>query len=231
MKSLYLLGALLLAQTVPTPPASPAPVTPAASPTAAATEGPNVLPNGDFEQADPANPNKPAHWDSVDGTAVAWVDSKDPGHGKAIRMETDLSEQAAVDAYAKAGETQWVFPNPASTPIGESYGESLYSEGFPCEPDKAYHISFDYKCEKGTGSKVWMRGYAMVDGKLKRVYEGYVDCGGNADWKTYTGVFDPTKHTPNVTVLKIMLYGLYPDGVAWFDNVKLTTSDEADDDN
>jgi hypothetical protein len=197
---------------------------------AAAPAGPSVLANGDFEQADPANPAKPAHWDLSDGTAVAWTRAPDAAHGKAIRMETDLSEQTVVASNAKAGLTQWVFPNPAASPIGETYGLSLYSEEFPVEPDKVYTVTFDYKCEKGTAGKLWMRGYAMVNGQEKRVYEGNVDCGGNADWKTYTGVFHPTKHTPNVTRLKIMLYAYFPDGVAWYDNVKLTTSDDTDDD-
>jgi hypothetical protein len=228
------LGALVLAQTpavAPAPSPAPASATDApATPTTPAAKPVEINIHGDFETADPANPAKPLGWEFSDGTAVAWTNSGDPAHGKAIRMNTALSEQDCDDANAKAGLTKWVFPHPANTPIGESYGLSLYSEAFPCDPDKVYTVTFDYRCEKGTGGKLWMRGYAMVNGEEKRVYEGNVDCGGNDKWQSYTGVFHPTKHTPGVTRLKIMLYAIVPDGIAWYDNVKVTETDDTDDD-
>ena len=244
MKILLLLAAVVLGQTPATAPApattstttSAATTTPADStPPPTTTHTPPAKPveiniHGDFEQADPANPAKPLGWELSDGTAVAWTATGDAAHGKAIRMNTALSEQDCDDANAKAGLTKWVFPHPANTPIGESYGLSLYSEAFACEPDKVYTVTFDYKCEKGTGGKLWMRGYAMVNGEEKRVYEGNVDCGGNAEWKSYTGTFHPTKHTPGVVKLKIMLYAIVPDGIAWYDNVKVTAADDTDDD-
>lgn len=225
---------MLLAQT-PAPVSAPAPASTPATTTDSAPSAPAAKPveinvHGDFEQADPANSAKPLGWELSDGNAVAWTNSGDPAHGKAIRMNTAMSEQDADDSNAKAGLTKWVFPHPANTAIGESYGLSLYSEAFPCNPDKVYTVTFDYKCEKGTGGKLWMRGYSLVNGEEKRVYEGNVDCGGNAEWKTYTGTFHPTKHTPSVTKLKIMLYAIVPDGIAWYDNVKVTEADDTDDD-
>ena len=35
----------------------------------------SVLPNGDFQQGDPAHPGKPAHWDLPDGLGVQWTDA------------------------------------------------------------------------------------------------------------------------------------------------------------
>src|SRR5271155_5569902 len=88
--------------------------------------GQSVLPNGDFEQADPANPGKPAHWDLPDGLGVQWTDAPSiPGgaaHGKAIRMDTSQTEQAMVASYTKAGLTQWIFPKPVNSPIAMTYG-------------------------------------------------------------------------------------------------------------
>lgn len=197
-----------------------------------AVRGQNVLPNGDFEQADPANPAKAAHWDLCDGLGVRWTDAPNlsgaPLHGKAIRMDTAISEIDMVASYAKAGLTQWVFPKPASNAIAETYGLSLYSEAVPVVPGKAYRITFDYLAEKGTAGKVWFRGYADVNGVKKIVYRGTVDCSGGATWKQFTGVFHPTKHTPNVTEFKIMLFAYYPAGVAWYDNIKLKTFDDPD---
>jgi len=39
-------------------------------------------------------------------------------------------------------------------------------------------------------------------------------------------LFHPTKYRPNVAEFKIMLFALYPAGVAWFDNVRVETVDE-----
>lgn len=210
MKSLLLLTALWLAQTSPPTPA------------------PSVLPNGDFEHADPARADKPAHWDLPDGLAVKWTTAPGPGHGKAIRMDTSLSEQAVVASNAQAGLTQWVFPKPQPSPIGETYGLSLYSEAVPVEAGKTYKVTFDYRSDKATGGKLWFRGYGMVNGKMKRLYEGTIDCSGGPEWKTFSGVFHPTKFTPNVTEWKIMLYAYYPDGVAWYDNVRVEAVDDDD---
>src|SRR5277367_1996427 len=76
----------------------------------------SVLPNGDFEQGDPARSGKPLHWDAMDGLGVQWTDAPAipgaPPHGKAIRMNTAITEADMVASYARAGLTQWVFPHP-----------------------------------------------------------------------------------------------------------------------
>jgi hypothetical protein len=208
MKPVLLLAALWLAQTAPV------------------ATAPSLLPNGDFERADPARADKPAHWDLSDGLAVSWTDAPDPAHGKAIRMDTSLSEQTVVASDAKAGLTQWVFPHPQGNTIAESYGLSLYSEALPVEPGKVYHVSFDYRADARTSGKLWFRGYGIVNGQKKRLYEGTIDCTGSEEWKTFTGEFHPTRYTPNVTEFKIMLFAYYPPGTAWFDNVRVTAADD-----
>jgi len=195
-----------------------------------AVPGEPILPNGDFEQADPAYPNKPAHWDAPDELGVQWTTAPDlpgaPPHGKAIRMDTSVSEKAMVESYRKAGLAQWIFPHPADSAIAETYGLSLYSEAVPVVPGKTYRVTFDYFSEKGTAGKLWFRAYADVNGEKKRVYEGTVDCGGTGSWRQFTGLFHPTRYRPNVAEFKIMLFAYYPPGVAWFDNVKVETIDD-----
>jgi hypothetical protein len=198
---------------------------------AIAAQAQSALPNGDFEEADPAHPGKPAHWDLPDGLAVQWTLAPDvpgaPPHGKAIRMDTALSEKVVVASDEKAGLTQWVFPNAADNAIAETYGLSLYSEAMPVIPGKTYRVTFDYLAEKGTAGKLWFRAYADVNGQKKRVYEGTIDCAGSGTWKQFSGVFHPTKYRPNVAEFKIMLFAFYPPGVAWFDNIRVETVDES----
>jgi hypothetical protein len=194
--------------------------------------GQSVLPNGDFEQADPWNPAKPAHWDLPDGLGVRWTEAPPvpgtPPHGKAIRMDTGVSEKAMMASYTKAGLTQWLFPNPQDSPIGNAYGLSLYSDAVRVVPGKTYRVTFDFMAGPGTSGKLWCRAYANVNGEKKRVYESTVDCGGSETWKQFTGLFHPTRYRPNVAEFKIMLYAYstIPAGVAWFDNVKVEAIDE-----
>src|ERR1039458_10114276 len=74
-------------------------------------QGNSVLPHGDFEQADPRDPARPAGWDRVDGLGVQWTQAPDAAHGKAIRMDTRLSEQAMQAQWIKTGLTNiWNIP-------------------------------------------------------------------------------------------------------------------------
>ena len=201
---------------------------------AALTRAQVVELNGDFEKGDAPHAGKPTLWDQTDGLAVQWTSAPvlagQPAHGKAIRLDTSLTEQQAVASYAKAGLTQWVFPHPSASKIAASYGVSLYSEVVPVIPGKTYQVTFDYLAEKGTAAKLWCRGYAngnAAGGQPKRSYEGIIDCGGHpGEWQHISGVFHPTKHTPNVTTMKFMLFAYYPPGVVWFDNVRVEAVDE-----
>jgi hypothetical protein len=190
----------------------------------------SILPNGDFEQADPAHPGKPLHWDLPDGLGVRWTDAPSlPGasaHGKAIRMDTSVSEIDMVASYQKAGLTQWVFPKPQPNAIAETYGLSLYSDAVPAVPGKNYRISFDYMSEKGTGGFILLRGYANVNGQKKRVYEKKIECDSKGAWKTFNDIAHLGRSPQPVAEFKMMLFAYYPPGVAWWDNVKVEAIDE-----
>jgi len=189
----------------------------------------SVLPNGDFEQGDPAHPGKALHWDAVDGLGVRWTDAPvlpgSPPHGKAIRMDTSVSEIDMVASYQKAGLTQWVFPKPAGNAIAETYGLSLYSDAVPISPGKNYRITFDYMSEKGTAGFILMRGYANVNGQKKRVYEKKIECASVGAWKTFSDIAHPGRSPQPAEEFKIMLFAYFPAGAAWFDNVKVEPID------
>lgn len=181
-----------------------------------------LVQNSSFEQADPANPAKPANWDKSDGLGVVWTNAPDDAHGKAIRMDSSVSEQAYVESCKKAGLDQWVFPNPARSAIAETYGLSLYSQAIPVTKGQPYKITFDYKGPSG-GAKMWVRGYGEFEGEKRRRWETTVECRvANAkEWTTISQEFFPTKVRPDVTEMKVMLFAFYPPGVYWWDNVKI----------
>jgi hypothetical protein len=187
----------------------------------AQTNTPPLVPNGDFEHAAPGDPSRPLGWGKPDGLGVQWVSTGD-GHGKAIRMDTRLSEKAMVEQWRKTGLTnEWNIPNPANSAIAETYGLSLYSDAIPVQPRQPYRITFDFK-GPGGGAKVWVRGWGNIQGQKRRRWEMYVNCrSAGGGWTSCSQVFYPTKMRPEVTEMKVMLFAYYPAGLYWFDNVRI----------
>ncbi len=175
--------------------------------------------NGDLENADPADATQPLGWDKTDGLGVQWVAGPD-GAGKAIRMDTALTEQQMVAQWTTVGMTQWVFPKPAGNAIAETYGLSLYSQAMPVEAGRTYRVTVRYR--GSGGAKVWVRGYREKNGKEQRQYESMGACPAAVNaWGEFTQDFNPTKHRPEVTTMKVMLFAYYPAGVSWFDDVRI----------
>jgi hypothetical protein len=181
-----------------------------------------LLPDGNFDRAAPADKSRPAGWDRVDGLGVQWTSSPDPARGRAIRMDTSVSEQAMQAQWIKTGLTNlWNIPKPEKNPIAETYGLSLYSDPIPVKPGQAYRITFDYK-GADDGAKVWVRGWGLFQGEKRRRWETYVACRSRGDgWVTCSQVFHPTKFRPEVTEMRVMLFAYHPPGVYWFDNVRI----------
>ena len=176
--------------------------------------------NGNFSQVDPTDARIPLGWERPDGLAIQWTDGPDAGEGKTIRMDTSLSERDVVAQFTKVGLTQWVFPNPAGDPIAATYGLSLYSQAMPVVADTNYRITVRYR--GSGGAKVWVRGYGLKNGKERRLYESVGACPAAENTsEEFTQDFNPTKHTPAVTTMKVMLYSFWPPGVSWFDDVRI----------
>jgi hypothetical protein len=182
----------------------------------------SILPHGDFEQPDAIDKARPAGWDRVDGLGVQWTQAPDAAHGKAVRMDTRLSERAMQAQWAKTGLTNiWNIPKPGNNAIAETYGLSLYSDAVPVKPGQAYRITFDYQGPDG-GAKVWVRGWGMFQGEKRKRWETYVTCHGKAGvWTACSQVFHPTQARPEVSEIKVMLFAYYPAGVYWFDNIRI----------
>jgi len=180
-----------------------------------------LVPNGGFEHSAPGDTSRPEAWAKPDGLGVQWVDGG-AGHGKAIRMDTRVSEKAMADQWRKTGMTnEWNIPKPANSAVAETYGLSFYSDSIPVKAGQPYRITFDFRGHSG-GAKVWVRGWGLIQGQKRRRWETYVNCNAKGGgWSTCSQVFFPTKHRPEVTEMKVMLFAYYPAGVYWFDNVRI----------
>jgi hypothetical protein len=181
-----------------------------------------LVANGDFEAAARGDRSRPAAWGKPDGLGVQWADTGEAAHGKAIRMDTRLTEKQMAESWKKAGLTnEWNIPKPEDNAIAETYGLSLYSDAIPVKPNQPYRITFDFKGPAG-GGKVWVRGYGLFRGEKRRRWETWVRCNSNGDtWNTCSQVFFPTKMRPDVTEMRVMLFAYYPAAVYWFDNVRI----------
>ena len=196
---------------------------PAPAPAAAAASGPLVK-NGGFETVDPKDKEKPQFWDRLDGVGVQWVDGpadpKNRTSGKAIRMNTAITEKAFVEQCKKIGLEKWVFPDPAGSAIAETYGLSYYSDAIPVVKGQKYKVTAMFR-GAGGGAKIWVRGYGMFQGEMRRRYEAQFSCKGNAnEWTENSMEFSPSKMR-DVSEMRVMLYAYYPAAIYWFDNVSI----------
>ena len=197
------------------------------APDSAVPEDGRLVKNGDFERADPEDAAKPRGWFKPDGLGVQWVADEGPEadrHGRVIRLDTAVSETAMVERWTQVGlNAFWDIPNPKENPVAATYGLSYYSDAFPVVSGQAYRVTFDFKTTaSGGGAKLWVRGYGLFRGEKRRRYETLVTCReGGQHWRRFSHLFHPTRHRPEVTDMKVMLYAYWPPGLYWFDNVTI----------
>jgi hypothetical protein len=188
----------------------------------------NRVANGGFEEADPASGARPLGWDTLDGLGVTWEAETNGGGNRVIRLDTAVSEQDYVARCKAAGLDKWVFPDAGKGPIAGTYGLSYYSDSFPAATGQAYRLTFRYLGHSG-GAKVWVRGYGLLRGEERRRYDTIVNCRtAGPGWKTFSQCFHPTRQTPGVTRLRIMLYAYWPPGVYAFDDVAVVPVSDAE---
>jgi len=182
----------------------------------------NLIRNGGFEQADPADATRLLGWGRIDGLGIRWLAGPPGGNGKALRFDTGVSEKDMVASWTSQGITEWNIPDPSGGPVGGTYGLSLYSDAVPIAKDQAYAIEVRHKGPGG--GKIWVRGYAKRGDAMKRVYEAQTELGSDEAWKQTVYAFHPTRHTPQVSEVKVMLYAYWPAKESWFDEVVLRTA-------
>ncbi len=180
----------------------------------------NLLPNGELsEAAANQDPPGPAHWDRPDGLGVQWCAA--PDGGKAIRIDTRVSEIAMEAQWKKVGITTWDIPTPTAATVAENTGLSFYSDPIAIAPGKRYRVSFESLGPPG-GIKVWVRGYATVDGEERRQWEHIImPTGAPEAWRTTNAEVAPTAHRPDVRTIRIMLFAYYPAQVYWFRHLRV----------
>ncbi len=178
--------------------------------------------NGDFETPDPTDARRPLGWDLPDGLGVRWDVAPAGGSGKAIRIDTAQSEQAMVAQWRTMNLDQWDIPNPAASAVAETYGLSYYSAAFPCAAKQAYRVTGSV-LGPAAGIKIWVRGYGPgKDGQRRRLFEAVLNATGDDQaWHPISHCFHPTKNTPAVDELKVMLYAYFPATVYWFDDLRV----------
>jgi hypothetical protein len=209
----------------------------------AAPTGPlELVKNGGFEEG-LTNAKSPIGWDRVDGVTSFWiVDPLDPkGHGHVLRMDTDVYESEWKRRQEEMEQDPDSPPWP-KTPVpekdqyatvGGNHGVSVYGDPMAVEPGRPYRLRLAFRTELPSAiAKVWVRGYAILETKRgpesRRVYDALVTVRmGSPGWKTHSMVFHPTKTTPAVTTMRVMLYGYWPRGSYAFDDVSVVPiSDE-----
>jgi hypothetical protein len=197
--------------------------------------GTNLLPNGDFEQGDAS----PLHWQKVNGLTTFW--QLDPGPRKrCIRMDTDVYEREVLDWQKKLAAGADVGKAPRKTPttgpkydtIGGTYGVPLFSDFIEVKPGAEYRLSVDVKA--GWGGmffpKVFVKGYGAeakdeFGQQSRELYSTYLALRtqtAGRDWEHFSRVFHPTKATPGVKKMRVMLYAYWPPGEYYFDNVRIS---------
>jgi hypothetical protein len=177
----------------------------------------NLVVNGGFESADPADPRRPVGWALPDGLGARWERGADGGH--AIWLDTRISEAEMARQWRLTGLTNlWDIPKPAGNAIADTYGLSYYSTPFPVVSGQVYRVRCDVYGAGGV--KVWVRGYGLFRGRLTKRYEAMMNCHGGAGvWTPNAMAFNPTRRRPEVTEMRVMLYAYYPPGRYGFDNV------------
>jgi hypothetical protein len=200
----------------------------------------NLVINGDFEQLVRTGPGAgvdPVGWERPNGLTT-FIERQDALHGRSLHMDTDVYESdynrwikefAAGAATAKA---------PRKTPtqglkydtVGGNYGVHFYSDPIPVTPGRTYRVEIDYRSATGDFffPKLFIRGWADVEGQDRIVYDGYLALRSlekTGDWKhnqrLVTVPLPEALGGRKIKYLKLMIYAYWPPGDYYFDNVAL----------
>ena len=186
--------------------------------------GENLIPNGTFDEGAPYA----AHWERADGLTSFF--EAEEGRGRIVKMDTLVDRDQALE-WAKAFKADPTLKPPAKRPIapasygsiGGNEGVMLDSELIDCKPGQDYKLTVDFK---GDGKPfVWIKGFLMhparqvlVDGYQTRLEPGKPSA---TEWRTFSIGFNPTAKSPRIQKIKVRLYAYWPNGLYYFDNVRV----------
>lgn len=109
-------------------------------------------------------------------------------------------------------------------------GMLVWLVGYPEKPDVSF--ASDAGAVKQYFEKV--KGTAQANERMrkafirKNVWKGQLKIGASKEWRTYSRrekPFSPTKHTPTVRYVRVLLYPFWPPGEYYVDNVRLVEYD------
>ncbi len=143
------------------------------------TRGENLGRNGDFERGD----KTPDAWQTIDGLSTFWVNDPDSGHGRVLKIDTDVLQTQAYDWWARLIAGADPKDAPPKQPTQEPKFDTLagldgvwfWSDFIPVEPGKKYWLTVDVK---GPGMKVFLRGYrdkgSTAFGAEEAAFQGFL---------------------------------------------------------
>ena len=185
--------------------------------------GENLIKNGSFDEGE----KTALHWESANGLTTFY--EKEEGRGRIVKMDTQVERQQAL-AWAKAFKVDPTLKPPVKKPISKkSYGTiggvegvMLDSELIDAKPGQDYKLTADFK---GDGKPfIWIKGFLMHPKRktLVDAYQTRLEPGkpSKTEWRTFSIGFNPTTN-PRITKFKVRLYSYWPNGLYYFDNIKV----------
>ena len=186
--------------------------------------GENLVKNGAFDEGETAA----LHWERADGLTTFF--EKEDGHGRIVKIDTLVDREQALE-WAKEFKKNPALTPPAKKPIapasygsiGGNEGVMLDSEFIDCKPGQNYKLTVDFK---GDGKPfVWIKGFLwhpkrndFADGYQTRLEPGTPS---KSEWRTFSIGFNPTEKSPKIQKFKVRLYAYWPNGLYYFDNVRV----------
>ncbi|MCH8147882.1 MAG: PKD domain-containing protein, partial [Planctomycetes bacterium] len=134
----------------------------------------------------------------------------------------------------------WFWSDPIPVEKGKEYwltldakgsGMLVWLVGYPNKPDTSFAadagaVKQHFAKVKGTAPPNKRNRKAFIH---KYVWKGQLRVGASKKWNTFSRrkkPFRPTKYTPNVRFVRVLLYPFWPPGEYYVDNVKLVEYDE-----
>jgi hypothetical protein len=186
--------------------------------------GENLIKNGNFD----GGGEYALNWERADGLTSFF--EREEGRGRIVKMDTQVERQQALE-WNKRFKADPTLKAPMKTPIAkESFGTiggvegvMLDSDLIDVKPGQDYKLSVDFK---GEGKPfVWIKGF-LVHPRRKVLADAYQTrlephTPSKTEWRTFSIGFNPTAKSPLVTKMKVRLYSYWPNGLYYFDNVRV----------
>lgn len=155
---------------------------------------PNLVKNGGFEEGK----DTPAHWERINGLTTFWVEGESPT-GKCLLIDTDVlcsqydewNEKFFKGALASLAPKKLPTKEPKYDTVGGTKGSHVYSDPIPVKPGMTYRFDVDVKGPRSTNSKVFIKGYALIQEKEFGDQEREIY---RAQWTFKKETSDPWEH-------------------------------------